>query len=67
MRQTGGFVFVDSIPGEGTEFTIMLPRQKPEAALADAGASPASTPLAADLVRHCIVIFLSYRIARVCA
>ncbi len=24
-------------------------------------------PLAVDLVRHCIVIFLSYRIARVCA
>ena len=24
-------------------------------------------PLAADLLRHCIVIFLSYRIARVCA
>lgn len=36
MRQTGGFVFVDSTPGEGSEFSIMLPRQQPEVMVAEA-------------------------------
>lgn len=44
MRQTGGFVFVDSTPGEGTEFTIMLPRQRPEAAAHDAEPAAANLP-----------------------
>lgn len=30
IRQTGGFVFVDSVPGQGTEFTIYLPKQEAE-------------------------------------
>ncbi len=30
VRQTGGFVFVDSAVGEGTTFTILLPRHKGE-------------------------------------
>jgi two-component system, cell cycle sensor histidine kinase and response regulator CckA len=38
VKQTGGFVFVDSIPGQGTRFAIYLPRcaAAPEARL-DAG------------------------------
>lgn len=34
-RQTGGFIFVDSVPNKGTTFTIYLPRQT-----ADDGESP---------------------------
>lgn len=31
VRQTGGYVMVDSAPGEGARFTILLPRHKGEA------------------------------------
>jgi two-component system cell cycle sensor histidine kinase/response regulator CckA len=30
VKQTGGFVYVDSTPGEGTSFRIFLPRHSPE-------------------------------------
>jgi two-component system, cell cycle sensor histidine kinase and response regulator CckA len=30
VKQTGGFVYVDSKPGEGTTFRIFLPRHRPE-------------------------------------
>ena len=30
VKQTGGFVYVDSKPGEGTSFRIFLPRHRPE-------------------------------------
>lgn len=30
VKQTGGFVYVDSSPGEGTTFRIFLPRHRPE-------------------------------------
>jgi two-component system, cell cycle sensor histidine kinase and response regulator CckA len=30
VKQTGGFVYVDSRPGEGTTFRIFLPRHRPE-------------------------------------
>jgi two-component system cell cycle sensor histidine kinase/response regulator CckA len=41
VKQTGGFVYVDSTPGEGTTFRIFLPRHVPSAAekpLAEASA-----------------------------
>lgn len=59
IRQTGGFVFVDSRPGEGTTFTIYLPRldDAPEAASTDTAdtdpparsADPSPVPETADL------------------
>jgi two-component system cell cycle sensor histidine kinase/response regulator CckA len=30
VKQTGGFVYVNSTPGEGTSFRIFLPRHRPE-------------------------------------
>jgi two-component system cell cycle sensor histidine kinase/response regulator CckA len=52
VKQTGGFVYVDSTPGEGTTFRIFLPRHRPELdvqpeAVAAAGAAkdvPVATP-----------------------
>jgi len=38
VRQTGGFVFVDSAPGEGAVFSIYLPRHEGSAAPADSEA-----------------------------
>ena len=35
VRQTGGFVLVDSVEGEGTTFTILLPRHQGEAKRVD--------------------------------
>jgi len=35
VKQTGGFVFVDSIVGQGTSFRILLPRWKGDAQRAD--------------------------------
>ncbi|MCW2246490.1 two-component system cell cycle sensor histidine kinase/response regulator CckA [Azospirillum fermentarium] len=35
VRQTGGFIFVDSAVGEGAKFTILLPRHRGEAATAE--------------------------------
>jgi two-component system cell cycle sensor histidine kinase/response regulator CckA len=39
VRQTGGFILVDSAPGRGASFTVHLPRFAPEAEDAEAGAS----------------------------
>jgi two-component system cell cycle sensor histidine kinase/response regulator CckA len=53
VKQTGGFVYVDSEAGEGTSFRIFLPRHHPEQELqpdaAGAAKEPAEAKRAADL------------------
>ncbi len=44
VKQSGGFIFVDSVPGEGTEFQIYFPLRAGEAE--DAPAPPAPARLA---------------------
>lgn len=46
VRQTGGYIFVDSAPGQGATFTIYLPRHEPEP-----NAEPVSSDLAEVVVR----------------
>ncbi|MEK9726177.1 MAG: ATP-binding protein, partial [Rhodospirillaceae bacterium] len=52
VHQSGGFVFVDSAPGEGTTFTIFLPRHEEDVDVAAepeaSAAAPSSAPAAAE-------------------
>ena len=41
VKQTGGFIFADSTPGEGTTFTLYFPTEAPEAPSDDAQSEPA--------------------------
>ena len=54
VKQTGGFVYVDSVTGQGTVFRIFLPRYRPEADTAETaplgnGAVSADKPRSQDL------------------
>ena len=54
VKQTGGFVYVDSVADQGTVFRIFLPRYQPEADTAETtvvnnGAASADKPRAQDL------------------
>ena len=46
IKQTGGFIFVDSVPGQGTTFSLYFPvYQEGEADLVEHPAPPAQAPL----------------------
>ena len=49
VKQSGGFIYVDSTPGAGTTFSIYLPRHVPEPESEVQPAAPAPKPRAADL------------------
>ncbi|RYE86832.1 MAG: response regulator, partial [Hyphomicrobiales bacterium] len=50
VKQSGGFIFVDSVMGKGTTFSIFLPRHTPsEAAMAKIEAGPTVVSPKADL------------------
>jgi len=55
VKQTGGFIFVDSAPGRGATFTVFLPRHIPEEA-ETAPAAPA--PAAADATGSGVVLLV---------
>ncbi len=48
IKQTGGYIFCDSIIGKGTKFSIYLPRHFPEPKVANSVAKEAATAVRAD-------------------
>jgi two-component system, cell cycle sensor histidine kinase and response regulator CckA len=60
VRQTGGFVVVDSAPGKGAKFSVFLPRhiETPEAAAAAAKAEEIKEAAAGDLTGAGTVLFV---------
>ncbi|MEA2345881.1 MAG: two-component system, cell cycle sensor histidine kinase and response regulator CckA [Thermoanaerobaculia bacterium] len=63
VKQTGGFVYVDSEEGQGTSFRIFLPRhhaeqELPEAAGDGAAKEPAEPKRAADLTGQGVILLV---------
>lgn len=57
VKQTGGYVFCESAVGEGTMFTILLPRYVAEQNVAPAPSEPAKAT-AADLTGHGTILLV---------
>jgi two-component system cell cycle sensor histidine kinase/response regulator CckA len=56
VKQTGGFIFVDSAVGEGTTFRIFLPRHEPEAS--EVAAKLETAKPAGDLTGHGTILLV---------
>jgi two-component system cell cycle sensor histidine kinase/response regulator CckA len=56
VKQTGGFIFVDSAVDEGTTFRIFLPRHVPE--VNEVAAKPEAAKPAADLTGHGTILLV---------
>ena len=57
VRQSGGFVFVESAPGKGATFRILLPRHVPQPGEVAAPAEAAAKP-AADLTGQGVILLV---------
>jgi two-component system cell cycle sensor histidine kinase/response regulator CckA len=58
VKQTGGFIFVDSVPGQGASFEICLPRYRPAPGEWPMRAEPIEPPVAADLTGMDTILFV---------
>lgn len=59
VKQSGGFVFVDSTPGEGTEFVIYFPvHTRVEAAGSEIETTAEPAPRLSDLPRDAVVLLV---------
>jgi two-component system cell cycle sensor histidine kinase/response regulator CckA len=56
VKQTGGFIFVDSVVGEGTTFSIYLPRHIPTAV--DLAPVAKAVPVEQDLTGRGVVLLI---------
>ncbi len=58
VKQTGGFVYVDSEPGKGTTFSIFLPRHVPTAEDIAPAAAPAAERKPVDLTGEATILLV---------
>ena len=58
VKQTGGYVFVDSKPGEGATFSIYLPRYYPSGDAAVETPAPVTRPVVQDLTGKGTILFV---------
>ena len=59
VKQSGGFIYVDSVPGEGTTFRIYLPRHLPSAEeVEELPPEPVAPQPVADLTGHGVILLV---------